>query len=80
MPEEIPPKGIIQRINEWDHKTFLKLYKNKVLKGRKIKLLAKIVSFIAAGEFWGIIWLIWAIYGYITKDYYLFVLFTGGFI
>ena len=73
-------KNLLQRINEWDHKTFLKLYKNKFLKGKKIILFAKIISFIANMQFWGVIWLIWAIYGYITKDYYLFVLFTGGFI
>ncbi len=80
MSEKTSSKGIIQRINEWDHKTFLKLYREKRFQGKKIKLVAKIVSFIAAGEFWGLIWLIWTIYGYITKDYYLLVLFTGGFI
>ena len=80
MSDKNSSKGIIQRINEWDQKTFLKFYGNKFLKGKKIILFAKIFSFFANMQFWGILWLIWAIYGYITKDYYLFVLFTGGFI
>lgn len=73
-------KGIIQRINEWDHKTFLKLYKNKFLKGKKIILFAKIFSFFGNMYFFGILWILWVIYGYITKDYHLLVLFTSGFI
>ena len=27
----------------------------------------------------GLIWLVWFFYGYVTKDYYLLVLFTSGF-
>ena len=41
---------------------------------------AKVYSFFGNIYFWGLIWLVWLVYGYITKDYYLLVLFTGGFI
>ncbi len=37
-------------------------------------------SFFGNMYFFGVLWLIWVVYGYITKDYYLLVLFTSGFI
>lgn len=67
----------ISKIEEWDQKIFLDLYKSDF--SNKTKSFAKIFSFFGNGIFWGLIWLIMGIYGYFTKDYYLFVLFTGGF-
>lgn len=80
MSDKNSSNGIIQRINEWDKKTFLKLYKNRFLKGKKIILFAKIFSFFGNMYFFGMLWVVWVVYGYITKDYYLLVLFTSGFI
>ncbi|MFX1357968.1 MAG: phosphatase PAP2 family protein [Promethearchaeota archaeon] len=67
----------IEKLEKWDHKTFLNLYKSDF--SRKTKTFAKIYSFFGSLYFWGLVWIIWFIYGYITKDYYLLVLFTGGF-
>jgi phosphatidylglycerophosphatase B len=67
----------IQKIEEWDKKMFLNVYESDFSK--RSKVFAQIYSFFGSLYFWGLVWLIWAVYGYITKDYYLFVLFTGGF-
>jgi undecaprenyl-diphosphatase len=71
---------IRSRIEKWDYKVFLSIYQNENLKGSKIIALAKIYSFFGNMYFWGLFWLFLAAYGYITKDYGLFVLITGGFI
>lgn len=67
----------IEKLEKWDHKTFLSLYKSDF--SRRTKTFAKIYSFFGSLYFWGLVWIIWFIYGYITKDYYLLVLFTAGF-
>jgi len=67
----------LQRIEKWDTKTFLSVYKSDF--STKSKAVAKFFSFFGSFYFWGLIWLTWFIYGYITKDYYLLVIFTGGF-
>ncbi|MFX1498630.1 MAG: phosphatase PAP2 family protein [Promethearchaeota archaeon] len=67
----------IEKIEHWDTKVFLSLYNSDF--SRRTKTFAKIFSFFGSLYFWGIIWLAWFIYGYITKDYYLLVIFTGGF-
>lgn len=67
----------IEKIEKWDHKTFLSLYKSDFSK--RTKQFAKIFSFFGSLYFWGLVWISWFIYGYITKDYDLLVLFTGAF-
>ncbi|MGV9172905.1 MAG: phosphatase PAP2 family protein [Promethearchaeia archaeon] len=68
---------VISKIERWDHQIFLNFYQSEFSK--KSKQFAKIVSFFGNIYFWGILWLILGVYGYITKDYYLFILMTGGF-
>ncbi|MFX0036162.1 MAG: phosphatase PAP2 family protein [Candidatus Hermodarchaeota archaeon] len=67
----------LEKIEEWDKKTFLTIYKSDFSK--KTKKFAIIYGFFGSLYFWGLFWFVWFIYGYITKDYYLLVLFTGGF-
>ena len=67
----------LERLEEWDHRAFLSIYKSDF--SRRTKKFAILFSFFGSLYFWGIVWLIWFIYGYITKNYYLLVLFTGGF-
>jgi undecaprenyl-diphosphatase len=67
----------IEKIEKWDKKTFLNLYKSDFSK--RTKQFANVFSFFGSLYFWGLVWLIWFIYGFITKDYYLLVLFTGAF-
>ena len=67
----------IEKIEKWDHQAFLNLYKSDFSK--RTKQFANVFSFFGSLYFWGLVWLIWFIYGYITKDYYLLVLFTGAF-
>ena len=67
----------IEKIEELDKKAFLNLYKSDFSKGTK--QFANVFSFFGSFFFWGLVWLIWYIYGFITKDYYLLVLFTGAF-
>ena len=67
----------IDKLEKWDQRTFLKLYKSDFSK--RTKTFAQIFSFFGSLYFWGLIWIGWFIYGYITKDYYLLVFFTGGF-
>ncbi|MEJ2249730.1 MAG: phosphatase PAP2 family protein [Candidatus Lokiarchaeota archaeon] len=69
----------IKKIENWDYKIFLELYKSEFSKSKKVVIFAKIYSFFGNFYFWGLIWLIMGIYGFFTKDYYLFVLFTGAF-
>jgi undecaprenyl-diphosphatase len=66
-----------KKLEEWDNRTFLVLYQSSFSK--RSKGFAKIYSFFGSLYFWTIIWLVWFFYGYITKDYYLLVLFTGAF-
>ena len=77
MTVEASKKNVIAKIEEWDFKLLLRLYGSDF--SRKTKKFAKIYSFFGNYYFWGAIWLAMGIYGYITKDYYLFILFTGGF-
>jgi len=67
----------IEKIENWDRKTFLSLYKSDFSK--RTKQFAKIFSFFGSLYFWALVWISWFIYGYITKDYKLLVLFTGAF-
>ena len=67
----------LEKIEEWDQKAFLIIYRRDFSK--RTKKFAIAFSFLGSFYFWGLVWLIWFIYGYITKDYYLLVLFTGGF-
>ncbi|UCD01232.1 MAG: phosphatase PAP2 family protein [Promethearchaeota archaeon] len=67
----------IEKIEEWDHRAFLSVYRSGFSK--RTKKFAIVFSFFGSLYFWGLIWIIWFIYGYVTKDYYLLVLFTGGF-
>jgi len=67
----------IEKIEKWDRKTFLNLYKSDFSK--RTKQFANVFSFFGSLYFWGLMSLIWFIYGYITKDYYLLVLFSGAF-
>ncbi|MBD3337760.1 MAG: phosphatase PAP2 family protein [Candidatus Lokiarchaeota archaeon] len=78
MNAQSTSRNLINKIEEWDQKVFLSLYKSGFSK--KIKQAAKIYSFFGNYYFWGILWFSLAIYGYITKEYSLFVLLTGGFI
>lgn len=72
-------KIFIKKIEDWDFRLFLDLYESKFSRRKIVKRIAEIYSFFGNVFFWGIIWLILGIYGYITKDYLLFVLMTGGF-
>jgi len=65
------------KIEDWDHRAFLSIYKSDF--SRKTKKFAIVYSFFGSMYFWGLVWLIWYFYGYVTKDYFLLVLFTGGF-
>ncbi len=67
----------IEKIEKWDKKAFLSLYKSDFSK--RTKQFANVFSFFGSLYFWGIVWITWFIYGFITKDYYLLVLFTGAF-
>ncbi|KKK43636.1 hypothetical protein LCGC14_0471430 [marine sediment metagenome] len=69
--------GYLEKIEEWDHRAFLNIYKSDFSK--KSKKISIIISFLGSLYFWGLIWLIWFFYGYVTKDYTLMVLFTSGF-
>jgi undecaprenyl-diphosphatase len=69
---------IISKIEKFDHKVFMKIYRNEALKRKRIIIFAKIFSFFGNIYFWGVIWLTLTVYGYITKDYGLFCLMTGG--
>ncbi len=70
-------KAVVKKIETWDHKTFLSLYQSSFSK--KTKKFAKIYSFFGHTYFWCAVWLAFGICGYVTKDYYLFVLLSGGF-
>lgn len=67
----------LEKIEDWDHRAFLNIYKSGF--SRRTKKFAIVISFLGSLYFWGLLWLIWFIYGYITKDYYLLVLITSGF-
>lgn len=69
-------KEFITKIEKIDHRLFLELYNSKF--SERTKNVAKIYSFFGNFYFWGLIWLILAIFSYITKDYKFFFLFTGG--
>ena len=66
-----------EKIEQWDKRMFLSLYKSEFSK--RTKQFANVFSFFGSLYFWGLVWLIWFIYGYVTKDYYLLVLFSGAF-
>ncbi len=68
----------LEKIDEWDHRTFLSIYKSEFSK--RSKKFAIVFSFFGTLYFWGLLWMGWFFYCYIiTKNYYLLVLFTGGF-
>ena len=67
----------LEKLEEWDHRAFLNIYKSEFSK--RTKKFAIAFSFLGSLYFWGLIWLVWFFYGYFTKDYYLIVLFTSGF-
>ncbi len=67
----------LEKIEEWDHRAFLNIYKSDFSK--RSKKFAIIISFLGSLYFWGLIWLIGVFYGYVTKDYILMVLITSGF-
>jgi membrane-associated phospholipid phosphatase len=67
----------LERLEEWDNKTFLSLYNSDFSK--RTKAFAKCFSFLGSLYLWVGIWFVWWLYGYITKDYYLLVIFTSGF-
>ena len=67
----------LEKLEAWDQKAFLSIYKSDF--SRKTKKFAIAFGFLGSLYFWGLVWLVWFIYGYITKDYFLLVLFTGGF-
>ncbi len=67
----------IEKIERWDKKAFLNLYKSDF--SNRTKQFANVFSFFGSLYFWGLVWLMWFIYGFFTKDYYLLVLFTGAF-
>lgn len=78
MTIESTLEEVIGKIEAWDKKLFLKFYKSGFSKNSKT--LAKVYSFFGNYYFWGAIWLVMGAYAYLfTKDYYLFVLFTGAF-
>ncbi|TFF85267.1 MAG: phosphatase PAP2 family protein [Promethearchaeota archaeon] len=79
MTVETSFKIFIKRLEDWDFKLFLGLYQSKFSKRKIVKKIAEIYSFFGNVFFWGLIWLILGIYGFITKEYFLFVLMTGGF-
>ena len=67
----------LDKLLEWDDRAFLSLYKSDFSK--RTKQFAKFFSFLGSLYFWSIIIVVWFFYGYITKDYYLLVLFVSGF-
>ena len=68
----------IEKIEQWDHRAFLTLYKSDFSK--RTKTFAKVLSFFGSLYFWSIIIIIWFFYEYFSvKDYYLLVLFVSGF-
>lgn len=67
----------LEKLEAWDKRAFLSVYESDF--SRRTKKFAIVYGFFGSLYFWGIVWLSWFIYGYITKDYYLLVLFTGGF-
>jgi len=67
----------LDKLLEWDDRAFLSLYKSDFSK--RTKQFAKIFSFLGSLYFWSIIIVAWFFYGYVTKDYYLLVLFVSGF-
>ena len=79
MTLEINFKNIIRKIEDWDNRIFLEFYESKFSKKKEIIQFAKIISFFGNFLFWGSLWLILGIYGFIYKDYELFILITGGF-
>jgi len=67
----------LDKLLEWDDRTFLSLYKSDFSK--RTKQFAKIFSFLGSLYFWSIIIIGWFFYGFVTKDYDLLVLFVSGF-
>lgn len=78
LDEKKPPKGIIDKIEAWDQRVFLRIYHTKFAK--KINKFAKIYSFFGNAIFWAVIGVFIFIIGYFIKDYFLFQLFFGGYI
>lgn len=70
-------KEFIEKVEKWDFKVFLELYQSDFSK--RSLTFAKIYSFFGNIYFWLVVWLVMVVSSYITKDYYLLFLFTGGF-
>ena len=79
MTVESNLKTIIKKIEDWDNRVFLDLYERKFLRKKLIVRLAQIYSFFGNIIIWGSLWIFLGIYGFITKDYDLFILMTAGF-
>ena len=67
----------LDKLLEWDDRTFLSLYKSDFSK--RTKQFAKVFSFLGSLYFWSIIIIGWFFYGFVTKDYDLLVIFVSGF-
>ncbi|TXT61644.1 MAG: Undecaprenyl pyrophosphate phosphatase [Promethearchaeota archaeon] len=74
---ETSMKEFIEKIEKWDFKVFLELYESDFSK--RSLTFAKIYSFFGNIYFWLGVWLVMIIGSFISKDYYLLFLFTGGF-
>ena len=68
----------IEKLEQWDQKLFLSFYNSRF--SARTKKFARYYSFFGNYFFWGALWLVMGIYAFFfTKDYYLFILFTGAF-
>ena len=72
-------RNLLKRVEAWDLRTFLDFYESSFSRKQRVILFSKVYSFFGNIFFWGLIWLSLGIYGLLTKDYYLFILMTGGF-
>jgi len=79
LPVELSLKLLLKKIEEWDNRVFLDFYDKQFLRKKSIVKLAQIYSFFGNIFIWGILWIYFGIYGFITKDYDLFILMTAGF-
>ena len=70
---------LITKIEKWDNKVFLGVYKHDLLKRSFIRRFAKVYSFFGNMYFWGVFWLFLWIYGYIFMNFFPLALVTGGF-
>lgn len=74
---EKDPSSILERIEQWDHRIFLKIYHGEF--STRIRSLAKIYSFFGNALWWAVVGVFIFFLNYFMKDYYLFFLFFGGY-